>query len=247
MNVIRKYWWLGLLIIVFLSIGGFVFWASDALGPMPEALAALGSDDLVTVETEPWLIFKPTNNMPTTGFIFYPGGKVDYRSYAPQARAIAEEGYLVIIPEMPLNLAVFGANAADDIVTAYPNIEQWAIGGHSLGGAMAAKYVYDKPNTMAGLVFWAAYPAESNSLTESTIPISSIWGNLDGVATPEKITASQPFLPSDTIWIEIDGGNHAQFGWYGDQDGDNPATISREEQQIQTVEATVTLLESLRN
>jgi len=245
MRILKKYWWLIILIILAVLIGGFVIWANDALGPMPEALDALESDELVSVETDPWLIFTPTDNEPTTGFIFYPGGKVDYHSYAPQARDIAEAGYLVIIPEMPLNLAVFGANKADDIIAAYPEIDKWAIGGHSLGGAMAAKYVYDNPDAMDGITFWAAYPAESNSLSDTAMPVSSIWGNQDGVATPEKIFASEPFLPATTTWVEIDGGNHAQFGWYGDQEGDNPATISREEQQAQTVQATVTLLEAM--
>jgi len=245
MQILKKYWWLITLIILAVLISGFVIWANDALGPMPEALDALESDELVAVETGPWLIFTPADKEPTTGFIFYPGGKVDYRSYAPQARDIAEAGYLVIIPEMPLNLAVFGANKADDIIAAYPEIEQWAIGGHSLGGAMSAKYVYDNPNAMDGIAFWAAYPAESNSLADATLSVRSILGNKDGVATPDKIFASEPFLPATTTWVEIDGGNHAQFGWYGDQEGDNPATISREEQQAQTVEATVALLEEM--
>ena len=245
MKFLKKYWWLIILIILALLSGGFYVWASNASGPMPEALVALESDDLVTVETEPWLIFTPTERVPTTGFIFYPGGKVDYHSYAPQARAIAEEGYLVVIPEMPLNLAVFGANAAEGIVAAYPDIEQWTIGGHSLGGSMAAKYAYDNPGSMAGLVFWASYPADNNDLSSTNISVSSIYGSLDGVALPEQVLAAEPLLPANTTWVEIIGGNHAQFGWYGDQAGDNPATISREEQQAQTVAATVALLETI--
>lgn len=247
MSYVKKYWWISLLIFLIfaLAIGGFVFWASAAPAPMPEAMAALESDELVTVETEPWLIFTPTENMPTTGFIFYPGGKVDYRSYAPQARAIAEAGYLVIMPQMPLNLAVFNANAADEIITAYPDIENWAIGGHSLGGSMAAQYAYDNPDTIDGLVLWASYPAGSNDLSNTDIAVTSIYGSNDGVATPEEVLAGKLLLPANATWVEIEGGNHAQFGWYGDQAGDNPASISHEEQQAQTVAATVTLLETI--
>lgn len=248
MKFLKKYGWLLILIVLFvlgLGIGGFYVWASDAPDPMPEAMAALESDELVTVETEPWLIFTPTDETPTTGFIFYPGGKVDYRSYAPQARAIAEAGYLVIIPEMPLNLAVFGANAAADVIAAYPTIEQWAIGGHSLGGSMAAQYVYDNPGQMAGLTFWASYPAGSNDLSSTNIVVNSIYGSSDGVATAEQVLAGNALLPTTTTWVEIEGGNHAQFGWYGEQAGDKPATISREEQQAQTVAATVALLEAI--
>lgn len=248
MKTIKKYWWLillSVLLILMAGVGGFVYWASDASSPMPEALAALESDDLVTVETEPWLIFTPTANTPTTGFIFYPGGKVDHRSYAPQARAIAEAGYLVVIPEMPLNLAVFNANAAADIIAAFPDIENWAIGGHSLGGAMAAQFAYNNPEAVDGLVLWASFPAGSNDLSGLDIAVTSIYGSNDGVATPEQVLAGEPLLPPSTIWVEIEGGNHAQFGWYGPQEGDNPATISRKEQQAQTVAATVALLETI--
>ena len=248
MKFIKKYWWLALLIIVFifaLGMGSFYVWASDAPEPMPEAMTSLESDELVTVTTELWLIFTPTESTPTTGFIFYPGGKVDYRSYAPQAHAIAEAGYLVVIPQMPLNLAVFDANAADDIIAAYPEIENWAIGGHSLGGAMAAQYVYNNPSAVAGLVLWASYPAGSNDLSGIDIAVTSIYGSIDGVATPDQVLAGKPLLPANTTWVEIEGGNHAQFGWYGPQAGDNPATISREEQQAQTVAATVALLETI--
>ena len=245
MRVLKKYWWAFLLLIILFGIGGFLGWATNALGPMPEALAALESDEVVTVDMEPWLIFSPTGTRPTTGFIFYPGGKVDYRSYAPQAREIAEAGYLVIVPEMPLNLAVFSPNAADSILAAYPDIEHWAIGGHSLGGTMAAKYVYDHPNTVGGLVLWASYPAENNSLIDIGQPVTSIWGSRDGVATPDTIAASAQNLPAETIWAEIEGGNHSQFGWYGDQAGDKLATISREQQQAETVAATITLLEAI--
>lgn len=245
MTYLKKYWWILLLLILGLGIGGFYVWANDALGPMPEALAALESDELVTVGTEPWLIFSPNGIQPDTAFILYPGGKVDYRSYAPQARAIAEAGYLVVIPEMPLNLAVFAPNTANDIIAAYPDIGQWAIGGHSLGGAMAAQFAFDNPGVIAGLALWAAYPAGNSDLSGAEVAVSSIYGSLDGVATPDQVLAGKPLLPADTTWVEIVGGNHAQFGWYGPQDGDNPATISREEQQAQTVAATVALLAEL--
>jgi hypothetical protein len=247
MTYIKRYWWLALLFILVLGLGGFVFWATDALGPMPEALAALESDNQVTVETEPWLVFTPAETTPTTGFIFYPGGKVDYRSYAPQAKEIAAAGYLVIIPEMPLNLAVFSPNVAADIIAAYPHIEQWAVGGHSLGGAMAAKYAYDNPVAVEGLALWASYPAENNDLAGTNMAVSSIYGSNDGVATPAQVLAGMPLLPAKTTWVEIVGGNHAQFGWYGEQDGDLPASISREEQQLQTVEATLSLLALIEN
>ncbi len=55
----------------------------------------------------------------------------------------------------------------------------------------------------------------------------------------DKFDASRTLLPADTTWVVIEGGNHAQFGDYGIQPGDNVATISAAEQQTQIVDATV--------
>ena len=244
MKVLR---WIRIAVVVLLivAIAGFVIWAETPLGPMPEALAALESDAQVTVETEPWLSFTPTAQTPTTGLILYPGGRVDYRSYAPLARVIAEQGYLVVIPRMPLNLAVFAPGKAADVMAAHPEIDRWVVGGHSLGGAMAASFTYSNPDSVDGLAFWASYPADNNDLSNRTgLHLISIYGTEDmGL---EGIEASPSLLPSQTQWVVIEGGNHAQFGWYGPQPGDGVATISREEQQAQVIEATVGFLESVR-
>jgi pimeloyl-ACP methyl ester carboxylesterase len=197
------------------------------------------------VTTEPWLVFHPDDTEPATGLIFYPGGRVDARAYAPAARAIAAEGYLVVSVPMPLNLAFFNANAAADVIAAYPDIKRWAVGGHSLGGAMAAGFSHDHPEAIRGLVLWASYPAEGSDLSERDLAVVSIYGTLDGLATVDKIEASRSLLPSATRLVAIEGGNHAQFGWYGAQSGDNLATISREKQMQDTVAATVTLLATL--
>jgi hypothetical protein len=233
----------GLLIIL---VAAFVAWGSTPAQPMPDALAALQSSSKVNTTTSKWLTFRPAGVQPSTGFILYPGGRVDYRAYAPAAQAIAEEGYLVVIVRMPLNLAVFNPQAALGVIAAHPEIKHWAVGGHSLGGSMAANFVYTHPGAVEGLVLWASYPAASNDLSRSDVRVLSISGMLDGLSTPVKIAASRPLLPAVTTWVPIEGGNHAQFGWYGAQAGDDPATISREEQQGQIVMATLEFLGSLK-
>ena len=235
----------GIVLLFLLAAGGFYIWASDASGPMPEAVQALESTGTVQVETEPWLIFKPVGQEPTTGYIFYPGGKVDPRSYAPMAQAIAEQGYLVVIPPMPLNLAVLSPGEAADVIAAYPEIETWVIGGHSLGGSMAANYAKKHPDQISGLVLLASYPANSDDLSQSDLMVLSMYGTNDLVADYEKIEASKALLPADTQFVPIEGGNHAGFGWYGPQAGDGEATISREEQQTQVVQATVDFLKEV--
>jgi MFS transporter, DHA1 family, tetracycline resistance protein len=224
----------------------FVAWGSTPPKPLPEALAALRSDAQVTFQAGQWLTFQPTKEQPTIGLILYPGGRVDYRSYAPAAHAIAAQGYLVVITRAPLNLAVLHPGAASDVIHAHPEIQHWVIGGHSLGGTMAANFADTHPGSVEALILWASYPASSDNLSQSDLKVLSISGALDGLSTPARIAASKPLLPVDTTWVIIQGGNHAQFGWYGPQAGDNPALISREEQQAQIVQATLDFLNALQ-
>ena len=244
MRILKRWWWLLPLVFIF-ALGGFVIWAGAAAAPMPEALAALQSDAQVQVETEPWLIFRPAGGQPAVGLVLYPGGRVDPRAYAPVAHALAGEGYLVVIVPMPLNLAVLAPDRAAEVIAAFPEIGRWAVGGHSLGGAMSARFAYQKPEAVQGLVLWAAYPASTDDLSGYSLSVTSIYGTRDGLATGDKIAASRPLLPFDTSWVAIEGGNHAQFGWYGPQSGDGNATVSREEQQKQIVAATLALLARL--
>jgi hypothetical protein len=243
---LKKFRWpILVLSFIILVLGGFALWASLPYQPMTEALQALESGSDVLVHEEPWLIFQPQADPSSTGLILYPGGRVDPRAYAPLARSIASQGYLTIIVPMPLNLAVFAPERASEIVEFFPEIETWAIGGHSLGGAMAANFASKQPGDIAGLLLLASYPASSDDLSSSPLKVISIYATLDGFASLEEINASQSNLPEDTIWVEIDGGNHSQFGWYGFQSGDNPATISREVQQEQVLSSTLDLLRSL--
>ena len=146
---------------------------------------------------------------------------------------------------MPLSLAVFDSNAADDIIAAYPEIEKWVIGGHSLGGAMASSYVYNHEGAVDGLVLWASYPAENNDLSSRQLSVASMYGTEDGSAA-ELPEIGERLLP-DPEWLVMEGGNHAQFGYYGVQSGDGVATISREEQHAIFTEATAAFLESLES
>jgi hypothetical protein len=243
----KRFWFIGICMLLFLVVVGFITWAETPLPPMPEAIRAMQSDTQVQVITKPWLVFQPASLEQDTGFIFYPGGRVDARAYAPAARAIAEQGYLVVIVPMPLNLAVFGVYRANEVIRAFPFIHRWGIGGHSLGGAMAASFAYQHSSSVKGLVLWASYPASSNDLSKMDLKVTSIYATLDGLSTSLKIDTSRPFLPSGTHWVVIEGGNHGQFGWYGSQPGDNEVVISRQEQQNQVIKATVFFLADLNS
>ena len=221
--------------------------------PMPEALEAMKSDDSVTVETvkvSEWeegskfyYVFKPKDVNPKIGFILYPGAFVDPRSYAPPARAIAAQGYLTVIVKMIGDLAVLSPKRADKIIGDYSGIKTWIIGGHSIGGSFACSYAKNNTDKIDGVVLWAAWPSEIFRLDNTHLKAISIYGTNDG--SPDEIRDGAKELPKRTPFIEIEGGNHTQFGYYWDgvkenfvQEGDNPAEISREEQQKQIIKAT---------
>lgn len=246
MRVLRKVG-VGLLALLLLAVATFLVWALWIPAPMPEALAAMQSDDTLTVtDTRGAISFAPAGKMPTCGLFFYPGGRVNPRAYAPALREIAQAGYVVVTKSMPLNLAILDIDAAADGAEAFPAVATWAVGGHSLGGSVATFFAHDNTNDVDGVALWAAYATENRPLTtRSDLTIVSVSASLDGLATPEEIEAARPWLPADATFVEIAGGNHAQFGWYGEQRGDNPATISRAEQQSQTVAATVQMLDAM--
>lgn len=153
--------------------------------------------------------------------VFYHGGKVEYTSYAPLMLKIAESGTDCFLCEMPYDLAVFGINAADKVMDDY-SYDRWYIGGHSLGGAMAAVYAGGRAD-ISGLVLLGAYP-----VSQPGCPSLLVYGSKDGVVDRAKLTAGISY--DNTTVVEIPGGNHAGFGCYGSQSGDNEPDISGEEQ-----------------
>jgi dienelactone hydrolase len=231
--------------IVLLAVLGFTYWAYTPLGPAQTALNSLADSENVSVIETNRIIFTPKETQ-DTGFIFYPGGHVDPRSYSSIAHQIANEGYLVIIPKMPFNLAVTNKRAAVKIVNDYTEIDNWVIGGHSLGGAMAASLVYDEPEMFEGLVLLAAYQPQNNNISSLDIDVTIVYGSNDQLATQSEIEESLPLLPFETEKILIEGGNHAQFGQYGTQNGDGVATIEPEEQLQIVIEAILNTLKAKR-
>jgi dienelactone hydrolase len=244
---VRRYWRrFAIVIIVVLGISlavGFV-WLNDLADPTVEASAAMASDEAVSVFSDGTLVFQPAEPG-DTGFILYPGGRVAAEAYAPLARQIAEAGYLTVIPPMPFGLAVLSPDAADGVIAEHPEIDRWVIGGHSLGGAMAAQYADGHTEVIDGLVLWAAYPAGGTDLSDTDLVVTSVSASEDGLASAEETQGSAAQLPPGTTFVEIEGGNHAGFGSYGPQGGDGVATISPAEQHRQVVEATLALLETV--
>jgi hypothetical protein len=247
MKKILRYLGFIVLALVIFGLAGFLIWASNPAEPQPEARLSLSdTPEIKFTIIDDWLVFEPTDSVPTTGLIFYPGGRVDPRAYAPHARAIAAEGFTVVVVPMPLNFAFLGINRATQVIEAFPGIKHWAVGGHSLGGAMAAEFVKDHPQEIDGLALWASYPAENTDLSALEIQAMSIYATNDGLATAEEVLSARPRLPAGTRFVEIPGGNHAGFGWYGPQGGDGELEITKLTQQSQIVESMVFFLYGLR-
>ena len=189
-------------------------------------------------EPDGTIVFEPEGA--TKGFIFYPGGKVEYTAYIPLMQTCAEKGILCVLVEMPFNLAVLDVNAADGIQEEYPEIEEWYIGGHSLGGSMAASYLADHVEDYEGLILLSSY--STADLSDTNLAVLSIFGSEDRVMNREKYEESKSNLPSNFTEYIIDGGCHAYFGMYGAQDGDGEPTVTNEEQIRLTVEHIVKII-----
>jgi Alpha/beta hydrolase family len=236
-------WFLGAVacVLLFLVLP-FAFWLRP-FSASQTALNAMQSGNGVTVSTkDDQITFTPATT-PTTGLIFYPGARVDPASYAVYMRAFAEHGYLAVIVEMPLNMALLGGDRASDVLAAHPTISNWVIGGHSLGGVMALQYAAKTPQ-MKALLLYGAYPDSDYSHSKNLV-VTSIYGSNDALATPEKITASKGMLPDTTRFIQIQGSIHGYFGDYGEQDGDGQPSVSRQQAQAEIISASLQLLQQV--
>ncbi|NLE43216.1 MAG: alpha/beta hydrolase [Chloroflexi bacterium] len=232
---------MGVLAIVLLGTVGLVGWATLRAQKATER-AVVVLRDYGVVREDGQLVFRPSSPA-DRGLIYYPGGLVDPEAYAVTAQGIADAGYLVVIPKMPLNLAFMGIRRADGIRADYPEVESWVIGGHSLGGAMAAEYARDNVDSLDGLIMFASYPANNEEFADFPIPILTIMASEDPGAP--KQDAFYEAIGDSATRVIILGGNHRQYADYSFQRDDGIATISAAEQQDQIIAATVQFLDTL--
>ena len=230
----------------------FVVWSLLAYRATSDARAALQSTSAVNVSAhDGYWRFQPKQSA-GAGLLFFPGALVDPVAYAPIARAVAERGYTVLLVQVPRRGA-FGGGESTELSLRYMRAlsesvanggpRQWVVAGHSRGGVISASVVRSLRAGIAGLVLIGTSHPRDFSLAHLEIPTVQIFGTRDTVADVDKVIAARRNLPPSLEIVEIEGGNHSQFGSYGFQPGDWPATISREEQQRRTIEAIVSLLE----
>lgn len=225
---------IGFLIVLMIVICSVLIYVSDYYYADETAIEASVHDADIRISTlNGALVLDPGNA--ETALVFYPGGKVEYTAYEPIMIQIAQKGILCIIPKMPFNLAVFDINAADSYISAYPEIQHWYVGGHSLGGSMAASYASKNLDKVDGVILLASY--STADISSSGLSVISIYGSQDQVLNKESYQENKRNLPANFTEIVLDGGNHAGFGSYGPQQGDGKADIPSEQQQKDTAQA----------
>ena len=240
-------WGLGALVaLAGLAIATLAYWGRDVARPDASAIAALQSDSRVQVTTDGWLVFRPAGQRPRDGLIFYPGGKADAVAYAPLLREIAAAGFLVVETPAPLDLVMLTPNVALDVMAAFPDVQHWTVGGHSMGGLMAAEFAERHPDQLDGLLLWATYLTDITVLSDFTAPTTSIYGTADVLSSVAEIDAGRHLLPDHTEYVQIAGGDHYQFGSFRNPPQSN-ASLARAEQQRAVVAASVAALRRVAN
>ena len=222
----RKKWFVAggiVLLILAILAGAFLWYVSDYYRAEDVALEVLSAGDHIEVRDN--LTILSPSYPADTAIIFYPGAKVEAIAYLPLLDQLRQTGLTCILVEMPFRMAIFDANAAEDVMAQFPDIQHWYIAGHSMGGAMASQFASEHSDEVDGLILLGAY-LYGDYPPEDTL---TIYGSLNQ-SVEDKINYTENV-------VEIQGGNHAQFGNYGTQKGDLPATISAEEQQAQAVAA----------
>ena len=211
------------LLVLAILVGAFFWYVSDYYRAEDVALEVLAQDSTIK-EQGNMTILSPS--YPTdTAIIFYPGAKVEAEAYLPLLDQIRQLGVTCILVHMPFHMAIFDANAAEEVMAQFPEYQHWYMAGHSMGGAMASQFAADHPDEVDGLILLGAY-LYGDYPEEDTL---TIYGSLNQ-SVEDNIDYTENI-------VEIEGGNHAQFGNYGPQKGDLPAIITAQEQQKQTVEA----------
>lgn len=214
-------WLLGVLVtLVVLLVGGHI-----ALKHMANAPTAAANAAQQTATTSNGTLYFGNDHARTT-VVMYPGAFVDPGAYSIWAKQVAHAGYRVAIVSFPYDLAVFGVNRADSVLTSG---QHYVIGGHSLGGVMASRYAAKHKHNLQGVFFLASYPDTKGKLTN--VPVLSLTGSRDGVLNWAAYEKAKADLPATTTYRQLKGGNHAGFGAYGKQKGDKKATVTDAVQQ----------------
>jgi hypothetical protein len=235
----------GIIALVLLVVGitAFLAWAASPMPPEAAPVAAARADSAITLtESADGVVLAPRSSN-GTGFVFIAGARVDPAAYADKLRGLADAGVTVVIARPTLNFAIFELRPLSVFEGLAPDsgVTQWYVGGHSLGGVRACQYAADAPpGAVAGVILFGSYCAAD--LSQSTLPVLTLSATRDGLSTPATIAAASHLLPRDAQLVHLPGADHAQFGDYGPQPGDLPATASDAQAKREITKAVLAFL-----
>lgn len=216
----------GLAALLVIAVIGFVVWASFPMRAETDRTAEVDADTSISIENGPEaIVLEPTGASNGRGLVFVPGARVEAAAYERNLQQLVDAGFTVVITHPALNFAILEIRGLDTYTALAPEVDEWAVGGHSLGGVRACQYAAD--GGVDALVLFGSYC--SADLSGSGLEVLSIGGERDGLSTQQKIADAAPLLPADATFVEVPGMNHAQFGAYGEQSGDGEATASDED------------------
>ena len=242
-------WILRSLLIATLLLAGFYVY-DNYVSSFPTSAGVVGdliSSDDVIVNLEPRLTFGPADSTPSAGLIVYTAARVSPDAYASVARQVAADGFLVVIVKSPLNFPVLGASDAADVLLEHPEIAFWFVGGHGMGGSVAAEFA-ERNDRVDGLVLMAALPGENSNLRFRNLRTLAVFRSEDGVTMPSDLAAAVDSVLPESVQIElIQGANHTQFGSYQITGSGDGASITREEQQAATAGAIIQMMRGGRS
>jgi len=233
-----------ILVVLVLATVGVLFWANMVMrGDRAAAIDAWTNPDVSITSTDRSIVLSPEGGGADVGLVFIPGARVDPYAYMYKLTGIVEEsGITVVITKPTLNLAFFDTRSLNTFTADAPGVDEWFVGGHSLGGVRACQLA-DDPD-VAGLVLFGSYCA--NDLSSTELQVLSIAGSDDGLSTADKIEGAAHLLPESAEFVTIEGLNHAGFGDYGVQPGDGVATLDRHEARDEITGALVEFFEVAR-
>lgn len=221
------------LFLVVAMIGFLLVYSINPGKPLPEMEDAITLDDDVTRE-EDWDQISYLVEVPIANIVIVPGGKVKAESYSYLAAELANAGYNVTTYKAVLNLSILtGGYPKRFLDDSYDNY----IIGHSLGGITASSIASDED--VSGVVLLGSYSITDIRDTNVLVLV----GELDSVIDMEAFEENESNLGEYTK-VVIEGGNHAQFGWYGKQNKDTDATITTQEQQDKIIEEILLFINS---
>lgn len=227
-----------ILFILILNVSAVFIYAADYYHA--DSYSLTSTEEISITSEDDLIIFEPDS--PVAGLIFYPGGKVEFSAYSSLMHVFAENNILCILVKMPLNLAVLDINKADKAMAMFPDIDTWYVGGHSLGGSVAAMYAAKNTDILSGLLLLGSYSTADLSATDMTV--ITVYGSFDEVMNRNNYEKYTDNLPDGYIEHIIVGGCHSYFGNYGLQKGDGTPTISREKQINETVSVFIDTINS---